>query len=155
MGPTSLANVARSLGDVDADEAKLLADTGKCRFFGRCFGGLTLDDQADIARAKLPRAKVTVVRDVSLDAFRAQIARANDAHVRISANYARGVLYGEGGGHHSPVAGYLADGDLALILDVDAAVGPVLVPVERLYAAVESVDGSTGKKRGLVVIEAP
>src|SRR4051812_33965548 len=44
-GPTSLANVLRSLGTPDATPKRALEGTGKCTL-GLCLGGLTLDDLA-------------------------------------------------------------------------------------------------------------
>jgi hypothetical protein len=58
-----------------------------------------------------------------------------------------------GGGHHSPIAGYLADQDLVLVLDVNRKYGPWLVQSARLYDAMNTVDTGSGKKRGLLLIE--
>lgn len=145
MGPTSLANALRSWGDVTANEAQLL--NGKCGPFGKCFNGLTLDEAADLAR---PHAQVRVVRDVDLATFRAEVARANDANVRVLANFHVGTLEGsDRGGHHSPVAGYL--NDMVLIMDTNAARGSFLVSTEDLWRACNVRDGE--KARGLLILQ--
>jgi hypothetical protein len=67
--------------------------------------------------------------------------------------FSRGPLFGTGGGHHSPIAGYLADQDLVLVLDVNRKYGPWLVKSARLYDAMNTVDTGSQKKRGLLLIE--
>ncbi len=154
MGPTSLANALRSWGDIDATEPQLLEGTGKCAPFGKCFGGLTLDDAAEIARTKVTSTSVKVVRDVDLTTFRAEVARANDESVRVLANFHVGTLEGsDRPGHHSPIAGYLAERDLVLIIDTNAARGSFLVSTEQLWNACNVIDASSAKARGLIMLE--
>jgi hypothetical protein len=150
-GPTSVVNVMRSEG-LSADQANVLDGTGTRTFFGLLWGGVTLDHLAEVARQKLHK-KVTVLRDLDLATLRLQLQRANDPSVRIIANFHRGPLFGRGGGHHSPIAGYLADRDLVLVLDVNAKYRPWLVTPERLLQAINTVDRATQKSRGLLVIE--
>jgi hypothetical protein len=150
-GPSSLANTFRSLGVAQASEAFVLAGTGKCRT-GICFMGLTLDELAEIAAAKSGR-RVTVVRDVGVDELRDHLRRANDPARRTIANFHRGLLFGKGTGHHSPIGGYLEDRDLVFVLDVNEKFGPWLVSTARLHRAIDEIDGATGKKRGLLVLE--
>lgn len=149
-GPASVANVARSLGR-DASEATVLEGTGLC-WTGLCMGGITLEDLAGLARRATGR-RATVLRDLSLDALRAELARSNDPRVRYIVNFHRGPLFGQGGGHHSPIGGYLADADLVYVLDVNEEYRPWLVETERLFAAIDTVDPESGKKRGLLRIE--
>jgi hypothetical protein len=114
--------------------------------------GLTLDQLADIARQKLKR-KVTVLRDLDLAAFREQLTHVNDPTRRYVINFSRGPLFATGGGHHSPIAGYLEQEDLVLVLDVNRTYGPWLVKSDRLYEAMNTVDATAKKKRGLLIIE--
>jgi hypothetical protein len=148
-GPTSVANVQRSLGDASASPDSVLAGTGEC-WTGMCWGGLSLDALADIARHATGR-KVTLLRDLSLAQFRDELRRVNDPKLRYIVNFQRAPLFAQGGGHHSPIAAYLEPEDLVLVLDVNENFKPWLVKSERLFKAVDT--GDTGKKRGLLRIE--
>jgi Phytochelatin synthase len=149
-GPATLANALRSLGEGAATEALVLEGSGKCRT-GYCIPGLTLDEVAELARTKT-RREVTVLRDLTLDEFREHLRRSNDASRRYLVNFQRGLLFGEGTGHHSPIGGYLVERDLVLVLDVNEKFGPWLVPAERLFVAMDSVDPSSKRKRGMVLL---
>src|SRR5262245_35392955 len=116
-GPTSVVNVLRSFGDA-VDRSTLLDGTGIPTFLGLRLGGMTLDDLARVVRVKSAR-RATILRDLTVDAFREHLARANDPGRRYIANFHRHALFGWGGGHHSPLAGYIAEQDSALILDVN------------------------------------
>jgi hypothetical protein len=150
-GPTSLANVLHSL-ELPADQEKVLQGTGLTTVLGFLPQGITLDQLADVARQKLNK-KVSVLRDLDLASFREQMRHANDPARRYVINFSRGPLFGTGGGHHSPIAGYLADLDLVLVLDVNRKYGPWLVKSARLYDAMNTVDAGSQKKRGLLLIE--
>jgi len=151
-GPTSLVNVLHSLAQ-PGDQEKLLEGTGLSTVLGYLPEGVTLDQVADIARLKLPGKKVSVLRDLDLKEFREQMLQTTDPSRRYVINFSRGPLFGTGGGHHSPIAGYLAEDDLVLVLDVNKKYGPWLVKSERLYEAMNTVDSATHKKRGLLLIE--
>ena len=148
-GPASLANVFRSLGQSETTEAAVLDGTGKC-WSGYCVVGLTLDELAELARAHTPR-KVSVLRDLSPEAFREQLRLSNDLARRYIVNFSRESIFGGGAGHHSPVAGYLEAEDLVFVLDVNEDYRPWLIERERLFAAMNTLDGE--KKRGLLLIE--
>jgi hypothetical protein len=149
-GPASLANAVRSWG-TEATESSILDGTGKC-WTGFCLGGLTLDELADVARERTGK-RVTVVRPASYEEFRELLAQFNQPDLRFIANFQRGPLFGKGVGHHSPIGGYLAERDLVLVLDVNREFEPWLVAARRLYEAMDTVDGSSGKKRGLLRLE--
>lgn len=151
-GPASLVNVFRSLGDEVADEAAVLDGTGECSL-GFCWMGLSLDKLAEVARQNGAGAKheVTVLRDLSAEEFREHLRRSNDPNLRYIVNFTRQGIFGQGGGHHSPIAGYLEADDLVLVLDVNADYKPWLVERERLFGAMDTLDGD--KKRGMLLIE--
>ena len=154
-GPTSLVNVSRSVhqsGDLASSQASILQGTGISVWMGFLPGGVTLDQLAAIARQKLGR-QVTVLRDLDRRGFREELRHANDPSRRCVVNFSRGPLFGTGGGHHSPIAGYLADQDLVLVLDVNKAYGPWLVKSDRLYDAMNTLDTTAQKKRGLLEIQ--
>lgn len=148
-GPSSLANVFRSFGDGVASERSVLAGTGLC-WTGFCIMGLTLDELAGLAREK-SRRSVTVLRDMSAEEFRDHLQRSNDPTHRYIINFDRKMIFGAGGGHHSPIGGYLKNEDLVFVLDVNRAYRPWLVERARLFDAMNTWDGD--KKRGMLLIE--
>jgi hypothetical protein len=150
-GPTSLVNVLHSLKQPGSQES-ILQGTNFSTVMGYLPQGLTLDQLADIASQKL-RGKVTVLRDLDLAAFREHLSHVNDPARRYVINFSRGPLFGSGHGHHSPIAGYLSQEDLVLVLDVNEKYGPWLVKSERLYEAMNTVDSTAQKKRGLLLIQ--
>jgi Phytochelatin synthase len=150
-GPTSLVNVMHSL-QLGADQRTVLEGSGRSTVFGLLLGGIRLDDLAVLTRQRLGK-RVTLLRDLDLPGFREQLQHVNDPSRRYIVNFSRGPLFGRGGGHHSPIAGYLADEDLVLVLDVNRKYGPWLVKPERLYQAMNTFDRGAEKKRGLLLIE--
>lgn len=152
-GPSSVANVARSLGRGVATESSVLDGTGKC-WSGICFMGLTLDQLAEVG-SKATARKVMVVRDLDYSAYRALLPTFNDLSRRVIVNFHRGMLFGKGVGHHSPIGGYLPAEDLVFVLDVNDKFKPWLVTPKRLFDAIDTVDSSAGKKRGFLIVEAP
>lgn len=151
-GPTSVVNVLRSSGR-DADQEHVLEGTGIETVGGFLPGGITLDQLAGLARARLPERTITVHRDLDVDELRALVRRSNDPAVRMIVNFHRGPLFARGGGHHSPIGGYLEGEDLVFVLDVNDTYDPWLVSTERLQAAIDTVDSATGRTRGIVLIE--
>lgn len=148
-GPASIANLFRSVGEEETTETAVLEGTGWCRL-GFCWMGLTLDELAEVARAKTER-KVTVLRDLTPDEFRRHLQASNDPGKRYIVNFSREAIFGAGVGHHSPIGGYLEAEDLVFVLDVNERFKPWLVPREKLYSAVDTLDGDY--KRGLLLIE--
>jgi hypothetical protein len=148
-GPSSLANVFRSFGEEAATERSVLAGTGLC-WTGFCIVGLTLDELAGLARAKT-RRNVTVLRDMGAEEFREHLKRSNDPAHRYIVNFDRKMIFGAGGGHHSPIGGYLENEDLVFVLDVNRDYRPWLVERTRLFDAMNTWDGD--KKRGMLLIE--
>lgn len=150
-GPASLANVFRSLGQPQSTEAAVLAGTGKC-WTGVCIMGLGLDELEQVARTHA-KGKVTVLRDLTPEAFREHMQRSNDPTRRYVVNFDRGKIFGAGVGHHAPIGGYLEDLDMVFVLDPNEAFKPWLVERQRLYEAVNTEDGEL--RRGLLLIEQP
>lgn len=152
-GPTTAANVARSLGIAEASPHDIPPGVGVVSVFGIIPGGVTLDQEAEILRAATGRP-VDVLRDLDLETFRAHLLQSNDPSVRYAANFHRGPLWGEGHGHISPILGYLPEEDLVFVGDVNERFGPFLVAPDRLLDAMNTVDSATGMSRGLLRIPA-
>lgn len=148
-GPASIANALRSVGEEETTEAEVLDGTGMC-WTGFCIIGLTLDELADLTRTKTER-KVSVLRDLTADEFREHMKHANDPGRRYIVNFTREKIFGAGAGHHSPIGGYLEAEDLVLVLDVNEDYKPWLVERQRLFSAMDTLDGD--RKRGLLLIE--
>jgi hypothetical protein len=148
-GPASIANAFRSIGEEETTEAQVLEGTGKC-WTGFCIIGLTLDELAEVARAHTER-KVSVIRDLTAEQFHEHMKHANDPNRRYIINFNREEIFGGGGGHHSPIGGYLEAEDAVFVLDVNENYKPWLVKRERLFKALDTFDGD--RKRGLLLIQ--
>ena len=116
---------------------------------------MSLEQLANEAAEVLPSSwRARAVRPLTVEELRGELEASNDESRRLVTNFARSTLFGGGGGHHSPIGGYLAQEDLAFVLDVNAGFGPWLVPTERLFEAMNTVaDWATGKTRGLARFE--
>ncbi len=147
-GPTSVANVSHSWGTARVSDD--VAANGKGCVGGFCFAGLTLEQLADAARATDSTWKIEVLHPETAQALRAELAQSNDPSRRYVINFDRFPLFGMGGGHHSPIGGVLDPEGLIFVLDVNEKLGPWLVTPERLFEAMDTVDSSSGQKRGLL-----
>jgi hypothetical protein len=91
---------------------------------------------------------------LSLAQFRGLLRRSlADGGDRLLVNYHRAALGQQGGGHISPLAAYDPRGDRVLILDVARyRYPPVWVSAADLWRAVRTLDSSSGRSRGLVLV---
>ncbi len=120
--------------------------------------GLSLDEAACLARCS--GAEAALQRpgaEHGIERFRAQVVESSnreDAPVLI-VNYSRRALGQTGDGHFSPIGGYHAGADQALVLDTARfKYPPHWVPVELLFAAMEARDDATGEPRGWLGVQA-
>ncbi|MFA5941649.1 MAG: phytochelatin synthase family protein [Sinimarinibacterium sp.] len=121
------------------------------------FGGMTLEQLAELLRAHGAEATVFHAADADLVTFR-RIARENlqTAGDFLLINYQRAVLGQGESGHISPVAAYDARTDRLLVLDVAAyKYPPVWVSAEALWNAMNTVDPASERSRGFVVVREP
>lgn len=73
--------------------------------------------------------------------------------IRLVCSYNRSTLQQTGTGHFSPIAGYHADQDLVLILDVARFKYPAhWISIELLWQSMNTIDPATGKSRGFYLI---
>ena len=93
---------------------------------------------------------------LSLEQFRRLVRRnLEDPRDRLLANYDRRAVGQAGGGHISPLAAFDPRSDRVLILDVARYRYPaVWVAIADLWRAVATLDRSSGRSRGLLIIQA-
>ncbi|MEM7434818.1 MAG: phytochelatin synthase family protein [Myxococcota bacterium] len=121
------------------------------------FGGMSLTDLAGLLEAHGAEVEVHYAGSSTVDEFRQvledNLSREGDYVV---VNYQREAL-GQGRvGHISPLAAYDRDSDSVLVLDTAAhKYPPTWVPVESLFAAMDTIDTSTGHTRGFLEVGAP
>lgn len=115
--------------------------------------GLDLDELACLARCNGADVELRRADANGIAEFRALIGAPHSSPHVVVAAYDRRGLGQTGAGHFSPIAGYHAGRDLALVLDVARfKYPPHWVAVERLWESMQSVDGATGKPRGYMVL---
>jgi len=143
-GPTSAANVLRSIG----------VQTGRNPFSRFGVRAMSLDEVVSETAEVLPAGwSGRAVRLRSVEALRVELRLSNEPSHRYVTNFSRAPLFGRGGGHHSPVGGYLEDEDLAFVLDVNAGYGPWLVSAQGLFDAMNTGGWAGGLTRGLARFE--
>ncbi|XP_002976553.2 glutathione gamma-glutamylcysteinyltransferase 2 isoform X3 [Selaginella moellendorffii] len=121
----------------------------KVKTDGISFAKVTCLGECSGARVEAVRAS-----ESSLEDFRSVVKKccsSEDEH--LIASYNRQLLKQTGTGHFSPIGGYHERRDMALILDVARfKYPPHWVPLNVLWDAVNTVDVSTGKSRGFMVV---
>jgi len=119
--------------------------------------GLTLDQLKTVLDVSGAKAERTFASDSDVDKFRtAARAAIADPNAILIVNFSR-ATFGQagidGGGHISPVAAYNPESDRFLVLDVARyKYPPSWATAETLYAAMNTLDTSSGKTRGFVVV---
>ncbi|EXB53498.1 Glutathione gamma-glutamylcysteinyltransferase 1 [Morus notabilis] len=112
-----------------------------------------------VCLAQCAGAKVEAFRTnhSTVDDFRKYVMRcstSDDCH--LISSYNRAALRQTGTGHFSPIGGYHAGKDMALILDVARfKYPPHWVPLKLLWEAMDHFDGTTGQRRGFMLIARP
>lgn len=114
--------------------------------------GTTMDDFCLLAAANGADVRMRRATDEgeSLDTFRHSIlASSLTQDSLVVTSFCRASLGQTGGGHFSPIGGYHAPSDSALVLDVARfKYPPYWVPLEQLWKASLQVDEETGRSRG-------
>ncbi len=119
-------------------------------------GGMTLGELSQLLTTHGATVTTYLAADSTLDAFRA-IARQNLASRGdyLLINYQRAALGQGRSGHISPLAAYNASTDRFLILDVASyKYPPVWVSAAALWNAMNTLDSTSGRTRGFVVVRA-
>jgi len=116
--------------------------------------GMTLMELATLLQSHGLVVEPIHGQTLDLETFRQRLRQSlSDPSDRLLVNYNRQSLGQNGGGHISPVAAYHASSDQVLILDVARYRYPtVWVPLRDLWQAIRTIDPSSGKSRGIVLI---
>lgn len=115
--------------------------------------GVDVDEFACLARCNGAEVEVHRSDASSLEDWRAALAIAASGEAVVIAAYDRAAMGQTGSGHFSPIGGYHASRDLALILDVARfKYPPHWVSAESLWRAMARIDPSTGQTRGWLVV---
>ncbi len=117
--------------------------------------GLTLAELAGIFATYPVTAEIHYGGEIGVDEFRAlAIANLQDPQNFMVINYLRAAIGQERGGHISPLAAYSAASDRFLILDVSRyKYPPVWVKTTELWQAMNTLDRTSGKNRGFLVLQ--
>lgn len=156
-GVASAVTVLRALGQ-EVDQSGLFepAEASAVRSWARVtFSGMPISDLAGLLEAHGAEASVHHAGLSTLPAFRAEVARnSSEPGDYLIVNYDRAVVGEEGGGHISPVSAYHAEQDRVLLLDTATyKYPPHWIPLQDLYAAMNTLDPETGATRGWVVVD--
>jgi glutathione gamma-glutamylcysteinyltransferase len=117
--------------------------------------GITLDDAACLARCNGAAVAAHRATQTNVGLFREHLvasATNSDGPVLI-VNYSRSAVGQTGAGHFSPIAGFDAAADQALVLDTARfKYPPHWLPVELLFAAMQERDLDSGETRGWMLL---
>jgi glutathione-S-conjugate glycine hydrolase len=116
--------------------------------------GMTREQMAETLAAQGVRAKSIAGDTLNDDSLRTLLKNALlDDGQFVLANYFRANLGQVGGGHWSALAAYDAQSDRVLILDVAKyKYPPVWVSISTLRQAIATIDTTSNKPRGLVIV---
>ena len=116
--------------------------------------GMTREQMAETLAAQGVRAKSIAGDTLNDDELRTLLQKAlSDDGQFVLANYLRANLGQVGGGHWSALAAFDAQSDRVLILDVAKyKYPPVWVSISTLRQAIATIDTTSNKARGLVIV---
>jgi hypothetical protein len=117
-------------------------------------GGMTLEQLGQLLASYPVQVTVKYGSEITLDEFRSSIVNnLQESDNFVLVNYLRKTIGQERGGHISPIAAYHESSDRFLVLDVSRyKYPPVWVEAEELWQATTTVDRTSGKSRGLVLV---
>ncbi|KAL5711926.1 glutathione gamma-glutamylcysteinyltransferase [Ranunculus cassubicifolius] len=116
--------------------------------------GITFGKVACLAHCAGARVEAFRTNQSTIDEFRKYIKTCTSSDVcHVLTSYHRAHFKQTGSGHFSPIGGYHAETDMALILDVARfKYPPHWVPLKLLWEAMGTVDEATGHQRGFMLI---
>ena len=154
-GVASAVIVLNAMGRHLTQRSFFTDDTDEVRSrFEVMFGGMSLPELAGLLKAHGAEVTLHHAASSTPEQFRAALERnLSQPGDFVLVNYEREVLGQGRGGHISPLAAYDRDTDEVLILDTASyKFPPTWVPVDLLFAAMSTIDPSTGQSRGFVEI---
>ncbi|XP_010522567.1 PREDICTED: glutathione gamma-glutamylcysteinyltransferase 1 [Tarenaya hassleriana] len=119
--------------------------------------GITFGKVVCLAHCSGAKVEAFRTSQCTIGDFRNYVIKCSTSdNCHIISSYNRGVFKQTGTGHFSPIGGYNAERDMALILDVARfKYPPHWVPLKLLWEAMDSLDQSTGHRRGFMLISRP
>uniref|UniRef100_A0A803PGK7 glutathione gamma-glutamylcysteinyltransferase n=1 Tax=Cannabis sativa TaxID=3483 RepID=A0A803PGK7_CANSA len=124
----------------------------KVKARGISFGKLVCLAQCAGAKVQAFRTNHSTINDFRK--YVMECSTSDDCH--LISSYNRAALKQTGTGHFSPIGGYHAGKDMALILDVARfKYPPHWVPLPILWDAMDNVDETTGQRRGFMLVSRP
>ncbi|MCB9679662.1 MAG: phytochelatin synthase family protein [Alphaproteobacteria bacterium] len=154
-GVASAVTVLNAAGGTLTQDAFFTPEAREVRgWLATTFTGMTLDAFAGMVRAHGLDATPTHAEDASVEQLRAvALENLGASGDWLVVNYDRREVGEAGGGHLSPLSAYDPETDEVLLLDVAGyKYPPHWVPLERLFAAMDTRDGESGRSRGWVVV---
>jgi len=117
--------------------------------------GLTLEQLGRLLAAHGLKTKTIFAGDSSTEQFRTQVVKnLAEPNNFVLVNYLRKAIGQKSGGHISPLAAYHEASGSFLILDVSRyKYPPVWVKADLLWQAMNTIDQTSGKTRGFVLID--
>lgn len=117
--------------------------------------GMTLKELTGLLTSYPVTVQTFHGEQVSLEEFRElTVQNLQETDNFVIVNYLRKSLGQKGGGHISPIAAYHEESDRFLILDVARyRYTPVWVKAETLWNAINTLDSTSGKTRGFIMID--
>jgi hypothetical protein len=118
------------------------------------FGGMTLAELAGLLRSYNLIVNVRHADEFDVAELRRAVkSNLSSANDYLLVNYQREVLGQGRAGHISPLSAYDEESDSVLIMDTAAhKYPPTWVPLDSLYAAMQTSDSSSGKLRGFLEV---
>lgn len=116
--------------------------------------GLTLDQLKQFLEVWAANPTIYYGSDLTVPQLRKIVSSSlSNPNQRLIVNFYRGAIGQIGHGHFSPIGAYDSKTDSVLILDVAKyKYPPVWVKTSDLLTAIQGIDSSSGKSRGLVQI---
>ncbi|XP_033137159.1 glutathione gamma-glutamylcysteinyltransferase 1-like isoform X2 [Brassica rapa] len=119
--------------------------------------GITFGKLVCLAHCSGAKVEAFRTSQSTIDDFRKFVVTCSVSdNCHMISSYDRGVFKQTGSGHFSPIGGYNAERDMALILDVARfKYPPHWVPLQLLWEAMDTIVKLTGKRRGFMLICRP